>query len=126
MINSERGFHLKIYAKIINLAEDYIEKNLNKNILLSDIANSVHLSEYHFHRIFRAWSSETIHQFISRIKLERSAILLVTNQNLSITDIAMQYGYSETSSYCRAFKKHFKITPMQFRLARIVKTYEHF
>jgi AraC family transcriptional regulator, mar-sox-rob regulon activator len=113
---------LKTYAKIINLAADYIENNLHKKILLTEIANSVHLSEYHFHRIFHAESSETIHQFISRVKLERSSVLLVTNQNLSITDIAMQYGYSETSSYCRAFKKHFKITPMQFRLARIVKT----
>jgi AraC family transcriptional regulator, mar-sox-rob regulon activator len=112
---------LKTYAQIINLAEDYIENNLSRKILLSEIANSVCLSEYHFHRIFRTIATETIHQFISRIKLERSAVRLVTNQNESITDIALQYGYSESSSYCRAFKKHFKTTPIQFRKARIVK-----
>lgn len=87
-----------------------------------NISNNVHLSKYHFHRIFREKSLESIHQFVSRIKLERSAVVLVTNQNLSITDIAMQYGYSETSSYCRAFKKHFNMTPIQYRLARNVKT----
>jgi AraC family transcriptional regulator, mar-sox-rob regulon activator len=122
LINSDTKYQMKTYSKIINLAEDYIENNLHNKIILGDIANCVHLSESHFHRIFRAGSSETINQFVSRIKLERSAILLATNHNLSITDIAMQYGYSETSSYCRAFKKHFKFTPMQFRLARIVNT----
>jgi AraC family transcriptional regulator, mar-sox-rob regulon activator len=122
LINSDTKYQMKTYSKIINLAEDYIENNLHNKIILGDIANCVHLSESHFHRIFRAGSSETINQFVSRIKLERSAILLATNHNLSITDIAMQYGYSETSSYCRAFKKHFKLTPMQFRLARIVNT----
>jgi len=112
---------LKTNAQIINLAEDYIENHLKKKISLSEIAKSVHLSDYHFHRIYRAGTPETIHQFISRIKLERSAMLLVTNPALTITDIAFQYGYGESSSFCRAFKKQFKTTPTQFRTARIVK-----
>lgn len=120
--NSNLKSQFKSYSRIINLAEDYIENNLNNKILLKEIACYVHLSEYHFHRIFRLHSSETIHQFVSRIKLERSSVLLVTDLKLTITDLAIQYGYSETSSYCRAFKKHFKVSPHAFRLARIVKT----
>lgn len=122
MINSDIKFQFKANSKIINHAEDYIESNLNQKIFLKDIADHVHLSDYHFHRVFKAESSETLHQFVSRIKLERSALLLVTNPKLTITDLAMQYGYSETSSYCRAFKKQFKVSPLAFRLARIVKT----
>ena len=113
---------MKKYTRIINEAEDYIEQNLDKKILLRDIARSVCLSEYHLHRIFSENSSESIHQFVARIKLERSAIVLVVNQNLSITEIAYKYGYSESSAYCRAFKKHFQISPSQYRKARNVKS----
>lgn len=113
---------MKSYKQIINMAEDYIEDNLNRNIRVSEIARYVSLSEYHFHRIFTAGSNETIHKFISRIKLERSAILLIVIPNLTITEIAYAYGYSESSSYCRAFKKYFKLTPTNYRLARIVNT----
>lgn len=111
----------KTYSKLINQAEDYIETHLTDKISLSNLAENVFLSEYHFHRIFSAYSKETLHQFISRIKLERSAMVLVTNPNLTITDIAYQYGFSESSSYCRAFKKHFHCSPLQFRFARNVK-----
>lgn len=112
---------MKNYTRIINEAEDYIERNLNKKILLIDIAKSLCISKYHFHRIFSENSSESLHQFISRIKLERSAILLVINPNLSITEIAYMYGYSESSAYCRSFKKHFQVSPSEYRKARIVK-----
>ncbi len=107
---------MKSYKKLINEAEDYIENNLRKKILIADIAKSIHISEYHFHRIYSKYSKETINQFISRVKLERSAILLVTNSKLTITEIAYLYGYSESSAYCRAFKKHFKISPTKYRL----------
>jgi AraC family transcriptional regulator, mar-sox-rob regulon activator len=105
----------------INQAEDYIENNLHNKILLSDLAEYVYLSEYHFHRIFKQNTTESIHQFISRIKIERSAMLLVTNPKISITEIAYLYGYSESSAYCRAFKKHFLVTPNVYRIARYVK-----
>lgn len=111
---------MKNYTQVINMAEDFIERNLNKSISLADIANNVHMSEYHFHRIFRLLISETIYQYISRIKLERSLAYLLANNRMSITDIAYHYGYSESSSYCRAFKKHFQISPLQYRKARLV------
>jgi len=112
---------MKTYGQIINMAEDYIEANLHEKILLSDIAKSIPMSEYHFHRIFRSGSRETTHQFISRVKLERSAVILVTDPSLSITEVAYRYGYGESSSSCRAFRKHFQTSPSEYRSARIVK-----
>lgn len=50
--------------------------------------------------------------------MERSAIYLTINENISITEVALNYGYSDASSYNKAFKKHFKKTPLQFRKAR--------
>lgn len=106
---------MKNYQWIINKSEDYVEEHLNQKIVIDDIASFVNLSPYHFHRIFSKNSQETVNQFITRIKMERSAIFLVIRKDISITEIAQQYGYSEASSYNKAFKKHFKMSPTQFR-----------
>lgn len=103
------------YTRLINKTEDYIEENLEQKITLKELANNIHLSEYHFHRLFKKFSSETLNEFITRIKMERSAIYLVVNSQISITEIAYRYGYCDSSSYCRAFKKHFGVSPTEFR-----------
>lgn len=111
---------MKSYTQLINLSEDYIEKNINNKIRLVDIATNLHISAYHFHRLFHEQTNETLTHFINRIKLERSAMLLITNTKISITEIAYSYGYSESSSYSRAFKKYFHVSPKQYRKARFV------
>lgn len=103
------------YQVLINKAEDYIENNLSKRIKLEDIADAVGLSQYHFHRIFHSQSNETVSQFITRIKMERSGIYLVVDQNISITEIAYRYGYCDASSYNKAFRKYFNCSPNEFR-----------
>lgn len=108
--------------KIIHQAEDYIESHLQDKILLEDIACSIHLSKFHFHRLFVQYTSETIQQFITRIKMERSAIVLVLRGDLSISDIAYRYGYSEASAYSRAFKRYYRMSPLQYKRARKVNT----
>jgi len=105
----------KKYNWLINKAEDYIENHLSENIKLSDIAHDLSISEYHFHRIYSSNSNETLNQFITRIKMERSAIYLLVNKKNTITEIAFRYGYNDSSSYNRAFRKHFGLSPTQFR-----------
>lgn len=106
---------MKEYVWLLNKAEDYIETHLSEKIVLEDIAKELNISKYHFHRIFSKYSNETLNEFITRIKMERSAMYLAVNPTISITQIALNYGYSESSSYNRAFKKHFGISPLQFR-----------
>lgn len=103
------------YQRLINKTEDYIELNLDKRIALADVAKHVNISDYHFHRLFSKYSNETLKQYITRIKMERSAIYLVIHAEISITDVALMYGYSSTGGYNKAFKKHYGISPTQFR-----------
>lgn len=103
------------YTRLINKTEDYIEINLDKQITLSDAAKNANFSEYHFHRLFSKYSKEKLKQFITRIKMERSAIYLVMNTEISITEIAFKYGYNSSSSYNKAFKKHYGMSPTEFR-----------
>lgn len=116
--HSSQNSSKEVYIRLINKAEDYVEGHLKQPISLKDLAQHVHLSEFHFHRIFRQYSTETVHQFVQRIKLERSAIYLVVNPHRSITETALDYGFNDSSSYSRAFKKQFGSSPSVFRKAR--------
>ena len=50
--------------------------------------------------------------------MERSALFLTVRKDISITEIALRYGYSETSSYSKAFKQYYGISPLEYRKAR--------
>jgi AraC-like DNA-binding protein len=105
----------EIYTRLINKAEDYIERNLKESICLADLAKNANLSDYHFHRMFKKYSSETVNEFVTRFKLERAAILLYVHPTISITDIAMDYGYSDSSTFSRTFKRHFGVSPIEYK-----------
>lgn len=105
----------QMYLRLINKTEDYIEHHLAEPISLSDLARNAHLSEFHFHRIFRKYSSETLHEFVTRFKLERAAVFLSVTSSISITEVALNYGYNDVSSFSRAFKKHFGNSPSNYR-----------
>lgn len=109
------------YIRVLNQAEDYIESHLSETITLEDLANNAAISSYHFHRLFKSHSTETVKKFITRIKMERSAIFLVSRDDLSMTEIAFNYGYSEASSFNRAFKKFHGMSPSEYRKARNAK-----
>lgn len=114
-MNYKKEASEQLYIRLVNKTEDYIEQNLSDSIALCDLAKNVHLSEFHFHRIFKQYSSETVKEFVTRVKLERAAIFLCVTSSLSLTEIALNYGYNDGSTFSRAFKKHFGSSPSIYR-----------
>ncbi len=104
------------YISRINKVIDYIENNITEEFTLDRLSEIANFSKYHFHRIFQSVSGETLFQFILRMRLERSAVLLQTTFNKkSITDIAMECGFTSSALFSRSFRDFFKMTPTQFR-----------
>lgn len=104
----------EIYLESLNRAIQFIENNLDKKILLKDIAQVAFLSEFHFHRIFKSLTGETIKDFLQRLKIERAAIRL-QHSNDEIGQIAFDNGYENHETFTRAFKKYFQLTPQEYR-----------
>ncbi|HBG41677.1 MAG TPA: AraC family transcriptional regulator [Porphyromonadaceae bacterium] len=106
---------LNDYVSRINSVIIYVEKNIDKLLNLDAIACHANFSPFHFHRIFSALEGETPAGFILRLRTEKVARLLQENITTSITEIAYSCGFSNYTSFNRAFKKHFGMTAQEFR-----------
>ena len=103
------------YTARINRVMDYIEQNIDQQIDLAIMAETASFSPYHFHRIFTAMIGETPNNFVSRIRLEKAALLLTDNPKFTVGDVAFQCGFINASSFSRAFKTYFGLTTKEFR-----------
>jgi len=101
----------KEYHKRISSAMDYIQLNIHKDLCLEAVAKAAHLSPFHFHKVFKLVVGETVADFIRRIKLERAAGLFFYQKKLSITEVAMELGFSSSQNLAKSFKQHFNLTP---------------
>jgi len=72
-------------------------------------------SPFHFHRIFKAITNETLNAYITRLRIEKTASILMRQKEVSISELSLQYGFTSNASFTRAFKKFYGISPTEFR-----------
>jgi AraC family transcriptional regulator len=108
------------YAQRIDRVIDYLRGNLHRPVKLAELANVACFSEFHFHRIFTAVSGETLNHFTNRLRLEKAARLLRYSEQ-SLTDIALDCGFSSSATFSRAFRSGYDTSPSQFRKSGEIK-----
>ncbi|MEM8964662.1 MAG: AraC family transcriptional regulator [Acidobacteriota bacterium] len=102
------------YVDRINRAIDFILRHLDAPLKLEQVARAACLSPFHFHRIFRRLLGETLNEFIKRQRLERAVYLMSHAPSRSLTEIALDCGFSSSSDFSRSFKKRFGVPPSVF------------
>ncbi|ATA82592.1 AraC family transcriptional regulator [Capnocytophaga leadbetteri] len=102
------------YVQRINKVVAYINNHLDETLDLKTLANEAALSDFHFHRIFKALKNEAIGGYITRLRLEATARLLRYTA-LTIEEIAFNIGYETPASLSKAFKKQYGISPTEYR-----------
>ncbi|GAA0492629.1 hypothetical protein GCM10008986_18750 [Salinibacillus aidingensis] len=100
--------------KSMNDAMSYIEANLTKEIDFKEVARIAQCSEYHFKRMFSFLAGITLSEYIRSRRLSLAAFEL-TNTNLKIIDIAVEFGYNSPDSFARAFQNLHGVTPLEAR-----------
>jgi AraC family transcriptional regulator len=104
------------YVERVNRAIDYIVDNLAEPLRLAEISNAAGFSPFHFHRVFKSLVGETLNQFVKRLRLERALYLMSHAPNRSLTDVALQCGFSSSSDFSRSFKQYYDAAPSVFDL----------
>jgi len=95
-------------------AIEYINNNYKDDITLDVMADAVHISKYHFSRLFHKSTGATFLQYLYNVRLVKVHALL-TETNISLKDIALKTGFSSSSHLSRIFKQVYGISPQQFR-----------
>ena len=103
------------YTARINRVIDHVQDNLDGDLSLEVLARIACFSPYHFHRIFRALVGEPCARFVRRVRLERAATRLAYGPGLSVTEIALDSGFSSLEGFTRAFRGQFNMSPTEWR-----------
>lgn len=105
----------EVYKNRINRVVDYIQTNLDTPLSIHQLSKVACFSEFHFNRIFKKAMGESVYKFIRRLRLEKSAELLLTKPATSITEIALICGFATSSSFAKSFKNHFNMSATEWR-----------
>jgi AraC family transcriptional regulator len=103
-----------LYLQRINAVIDHVRENLKDDLSLDVLARVAGFSPFHFHRLFKSLTNETINDMIVRLRLERAAALLRATPQLSITEAAFECGFKSVSVFSRLFKKQYGLNARQW------------
>src|SRR5262252_10707138 len=92
-----------------------IDGRLDQPLDLASLAAVAHFSPYHFHRVFAAWTGETLGDYLRRRRVEQAASRLAAQPKLSVLQVALSVGFGSGEAFTRAFKAHFGCAPSVWR-----------
>ena len=96
-------------------ALSFIEDHLCDEIKTEDIAQTCCVSKSSLEKTFRFTTHFSVYDYITRRRMNNAAKLLIEKPELSILDVAVEYGYSSHEAFTRAFCKVWKCNPMEYR-----------
>ena len=120
-----KPYKQKEYVQKFNQTLEYIDSHYTEDISLGTIANHAGFSKYHFSRLFKIYTDYTFCDYLCYRRIKAAEELLAI-PDYSITDVAMQAGFSSISTFNRLFKQHKGCTPSQYRSKHSVSGYKHF
>lgn len=104
----------KKYTKLFNSLLQYIEAHYTEEITLESMADKMGFSKYHFSRLFKEYTSFTFCDYLNyrRIKAAES---LLEDPEISVTEVAVNTGFTSIPTFNRLFRKYKGCTPTEFR-----------
>jgi AraC family transcriptional regulator len=109
----------ELYKRLLR-GRDCLLSSQSQRVRLQEVSRAACLSPFHFHRSFTQLFGETPHAFLTRHRLERAAHLL-TQSNLSVTEICLETGFESLGSFSSLFSRRFGVSPREFRITRAKK-----
>ena len=92
----------------------YVQDNLHRELRLAELSSLVHMSPYHFARLFKRSTGVSPHRFLVRRRIEQARALLAA-QTLPIAEIARSVGFRTPSHFTTTFRRVAGITPSVYR-----------
>ena len=101
------------HPELLDRAMAFIEENLAEKITLADAARHLYVSESTVSQTFRYKMGVSFHQCLTQRRLIEAKQLIL--RDILLEDVGMAVGFPDYSTFYRAFKKEFGISPRQYR-----------
>ena len=92
---------------------NHIQANY-KTVTLEELTNVFNYSQRHIARLLKEYTGDTFMNIVQKIKIHKSAELLA-NPDITVHEIVDMIGYTDVSHFYRVFRKHYNMTPLQYR-----------
>lgn len=110
----ESSLLLKSSRLNVERLNSIIDSQIDSSLSNAKLANLLHVSESHFYYLCQRQFGMTPQQYVMQKRMQK-AQYLVYNTSLPFTILAADLGFSDASSFSRAYKKHFSVTPSNVR-----------
>ncbi len=98
----------------LQLVFEYVEKNYKENLKIDDMAKLCNMSYSYFSHFFNRVMKKSFSEYLNFVRITEAEKLLITTP-FTITEIAYEVGFSNTSYFINTFKALKNITPLQYR-----------
>ena len=109
-----------LYAERVRAVMDHVRANLTDDLTLEELSEVAHFSRFHFHRIFRAMTGETLADFTRRARLDRALYLMKSAPTKTLGSIALASGFTSHSDFSRVFRSAFGMPPSRWDRVQVL------
>ncbi len=99
----------------IRKAQKFIEENFSQRITVDELADMSSLSRRNLERRFKKATSNTVVEYIQRVKIEAAKMSLESTRD-NVNEVMYKVGYTDTKAFRTTFKKITGISPIQYRM----------
>ena len=103
-------------ARLLRVTQ-YIDGNLRRALRLAELSSVVHMSPFHFARLFKERTSVSPHRYVIRRRIDH-AMTLLTAGGPSVESIARTVGFRSAAHFTTTFRRVVGVTPSEYRRAR--------
>lgn len=101
-------------SQVVADMERYIADHFTEPIQVQDVAYHVELSPGYANLLYRSATGRTLHQVITNLRMQRAKELLETGAEM-IQDVATKCGFTSSGYFITVFRRHFGVTPGEFK-----------
>jgi AraC family transcriptional regulator len=99
---------------LVEAAKNAIASNLDRNVTLHELCSAIHCSPWQLCRAFRRATGQTLTSYRHALRLQ-IALERLRHQDIDLTELALELGYSSHSHFTHVFHRHLGITPSEVR-----------
>lgn len=99
-------------------AKEYIASNYHKKLTVEGIAEELHVDRKYLRNLFVKYTGKPTKQYLDSYRMSKAAELLGI-KDMSINIVAISVGYEDQLSFSKVFKKHYGISPSEYKKSRL-------